>query len=266
MTSPTPSEPRTGSQLYHDGPLPPALGIKLTLLGMVAIYIVQIVFRATGVLALVGSALSDVVVIGGLLLLVRGRAAQAGAFGLRRGAPVFTLAAVLIGIAAWYVNLSFVNLLQVPENERARNAIEELVTQTPLPLTVFAIAMLPALAEELVFRGVLARSLATRLHPAAAIAISSAVFAIYHLQLAQMVTTFVLGLWLGFLTLRARSVVPAMIAHLLNNSIAILISRNELPTTITWMNDHPAPVLVGALVCVVGGLALAALGTAKGTP
>jgi membrane protease YdiL (CAAX protease family) len=150
----------------------------------------------------------------------------------------------------------------VPESERAREAVEKLVTQAPLVVTLLVIAMLPAIAEELVFRGVLLRGLATRLRPVLAIPISAAVFALYHLQPGQMVTTFMLGLALGFLTLRARSVVPAMIVHLINNSMALLIARDDIPSMSKWIANNPAITIVLAAVSVGTGVAI----TAKAHP
>lgn len=262
MTSPTPSEPRTGQQLYHAAPLTPAVGIKVALLGVATIYVVQIGLRSAGVSGLVASALGDVAVIALLILVARGRHDLAGVFGWRRAPTRLVVAAVLIGIAAWYLNLWLVELSQVPEDERARREIERMIARTPLVPTVLAIGVMPAIAEELVFRGVLARSLASRLPALAAIAISSAVFAIYHLQPAQMVTTFILGLALGYLTLRARSIVPAMICHFLNNTIAVVIARHEVPAANAWISEHPIAMLVGAAVLVGGGLVLAARGDA----
>jgi membrane protease YdiL (CAAX protease family) len=246
--------------LYH-GALPPALAAKLTVLGVVSIYVVQLALGAFGVPALIGSAASDLVVIGGLLVYARRHGGQT-LLGIRRAPVLFTVAAVLIGIAAWYINLWLVELLSVPQSERAREAIEKMVTQTALFPTLVVIAMLPAIAEELIFRGVLLRSLATRLRPALAIAISAAVFALYHLQPGQMVTTFMLGLALGFLTLRARSVVPAMIVHLINNSIALLISRNEIPSMSSYIANHPELMVPASIVSVGCGIAIAAKATA----
>jgi membrane protease YdiL (CAAX protease family) len=245
--------------LYHGAAVSPALGGKLTVLGIVTIYVVQLALGALGVPGLVSSATSDLVVITGLLLFVRKRGGQQ-VLGLRRAALVFTLAAVLIGIAAWYLNLSLVELLSVPQNEHTQREVEKMVTQTPLFPTLVAMALLPAIAEELLFRGVLLRSLATLLHPAAAIAISAAVFALYHLQLGQMVTTFMLGLALGLLTLRARSVVPAMFVHLINNSIAVMISRDDIPSVTRWIANHPAIMVVGCIVSVGCGVAITAKG------
>lgn len=236
------------------------MAAKVALLGVVTIYVVQIGLRSAGIHGLLASAVSDIAVIAVLVVLARGRGDLAGVFGVRRAPASFVVAAVLIGVAAWYLNLWLVELVQVPENESARREIQRILEQTPLAPVLAAIAVLPAIAEELVFRGVLLRSLATRFHAGVAIAISSAVFAIYHLEPSQMVTTFMLGLALGYLTLRSRSIVPAMLCHFLNNTIAIVIARDEVPSVGTWITDHPIVMIVAAATLVGSGLVVTAKG------
>ena len=76
----------------------------------------------------------------------------------------------------------------------------------------------------------------------------------------QMVSTFGLGLALAYLTLRADSALPAMVAHLLNNTIAILIARDTLPGVGTWMAANTPAMLAITVTLLGGGLALAARG------
>ena len=75
-----------------------------------------------------------------------------------------------------------------------------------------------------------------------------------------MVATFPLGLALGVLALRSRSVVPGMIAHLLNNATVIFISRDDLPGLGAAIERSPDGVLVVAIGIALAGVALAAKG------
>jgi len=111
--------------------------------------------------------------------------------------------------------------------------------------------VLPALCEEVVFRGVLLQALATRLVPVAAVALSAALFAAYHMSLVQLIPTFTLGIVFATVTLRARSIVPTMVAHLLNNAFALRAQRWP------WLDTYPTLVLAVAAVAFLGGIALA---------
>jgi membrane protease YdiL (CAAX protease family) len=108
----------------------------------------------------------------------------------------------------------------------------------------------------------LLRALAARLDAVSSIGISAGAFALYHLNPPQVISTFGLGLALGFVTLRARSILPAMIVHAINNSVAIVISRDEVPPLGAWMTAHPTISLASSLLVISCGLALAAKGAA----
>jgi membrane protease YdiL (CAAX protease family) len=257
MTSPMPSEPRTGHQLYHVDALAPVAATKLVATAIVVIYAVQIALFGMGLIELAAAAIADLAVLVGLGLYARAHQLSRAHFGLRRPRPIFVVAGVLIGLSAWYLNLWIVVLISPPGGT---GQLQTIVEQTPLSSTLLAIALLPAIVEELVFRGVFLRALAKRFVPAAAIVIASIVFAVYHVLPAQIVSTFGLALALGYLTLRADSVVPAMVAHLLNNSIAIVVSRDELPGVGAWMGAHGTVMLASTAAVLATGLTLAARG------
>ena len=84
------------------------------------------------------------------------------------------------------------------------------------------VGLLAPVCEELVFRGAILRAL-LRWRAAGhwlAIAISALLFALIHVNPAQMPHAFVVGLLLGWLYYRTDSVVPGIVYHWINNSIA----------------------------------------------
>lgn len=267
MTSPIPSEPRTGQQLYHGGAIAPVSRVepiasseawRLLALGIGAIYGIQIALAMVGVAGVIGSAVSDVGCIGVFWWYARKRRIGARGYGFRKVAAQWYGAAVLVGISAWYVNLTIVDALHIPDvSKEMTKVLEDLLHETPLVSTIAAIAVLPALAEEIVFRGSLARGLGRDRPMWQAIVISSAVFGIYHLIPAQVVATFMLGCLLGFVTMRSRSIVPAIVVHFLNNAIAIIVTRDSVPGATAWIGDHPAVMLATAITILLAGIALA---------
>ena len=250
-----PSDPATGQQLYHAEALTPATSLKVVCACVFAIYAVQIGLYQVGVIA-IGAAIAGFgAALCGLLVWARQRGTRWAALGLRRPALGFVIAGVLVGMSAWYPNLYIVSIIEPPGDS---SGLQKVVEETPLAFTVFGIALVPAVAEEVIFRGVFARALATRFSPVHAIGFSAAVFGLYHLLPAQMISTFCLALALGFLTLRARSAVPAMVAHFLNNTVAVVVARHEVPGLTPWLNTHEPAVLAGTSLLLVSGLALAA--------
>lgn len=88
----------------------------------------------------------------------------------------------------------------------------------------FAVGLLAPVCEELVFRGAILRAL-LRWTPRhwLAIAISALLFALIHANPAQMPHAFLVGLLLGWLYYRTDSIVPGIVYHWVNNSIAYVV-------------------------------------------
>jgi uncharacterized protein len=119
-------------------------------------------------------------------------------------------------------------------------------------VSVVVIALLPALGEELVMRGVLLPSLASRVSPARAVVLTAAVFAVIHFDPIRFLFTFVLGLVLGALRLRTGSLWPSVVVHLTLNTLTFLIAPLVDDPTQPYT---PQPVL--GLACLVAGAAIA---------
>ena len=96
--------------------------------------------------------------------------------------------------------------------------------ERPLHLVVFSVAfaMLPALFEEVFFRGILLNSVKGGKVVFSAIVVSL-FFAIYHCSIVQLVYQFVYGIGLYFITKLSKSVFPAIISHFLNNFAVIFL-------------------------------------------
>lgn len=88
--------------------------------------------------------------------------------------------------------------------------------------TILGVVVAPAIAEEVLFRGVIQRGLARRWRPWPALLITSFIFAAFHFPLLQFPVFFVLGLEFGWLYQRSGSVWPGILAHAANNLLAIV--------------------------------------------
>ena len=84
-------------------------------------------------------------------------------------------------------------------------------------LTVLAGSLLPALSEELLYRGFLLRGLLRSWRPGLAIGTSAALFALAHGVDAALAPRFVVGLVLGVAAWRSGSLWPGMVAHFFAN-------------------------------------------------
>lgn len=173
------------------------------------------------------------------------------------GAPArFVVAGALIGVSGWYLNLALIDLLVDVEPAEVET-LQRLVERPSLPAVLLAVALAPAVCEEVLFRGALLRGLASRLHPLVALGIASAMFSVYHWKPVQMLPTLTLGLVLGVLALRAGSILPSVIAHGLNNAMAIVVHRQESESLSRGLAEHPQVALAVFGALFVAGTALA---------
>ena len=256
MTSPI--EPRTAS-LYHASHEPvvePAIAAAIVMATMATYLVVSLVMPPK--LSLIAAQIVLTVVPISTVVIAH-PVRPLAALGLRGAQPRFFVAAVAIGCTAWYVNTRLVALLPLPE--RATHALDALVHRPSFATALAMFALVPAMCEEILFRGVLARAIGRRLPIVLAAAISGAVFAAYHLSLVQALPTLTLGFVLALIAIRADSVLPAMLGHALNNAIAIALSRDELPELGYWLARHPTLALAGCATATAGGIALAVRGS-----
>lgn len=99
------------------------------------------------------------------------------------------------------------------------------------PWGYVAIGILAPLAEEIVFRGAILRTLLgmmSKKNHWVAIMISAVLFGAAHGNAAQFVNSLLMGLLLGWMYYRTKSLVPGILMHWINNTMAYVLS-NLLP-------------------------------------
>ncbi len=90
-------------------------------------------------------------------------------------------------------------------------------------LSILATAVTPAIVEEFALRGVVLHAL-KRFGNGFAVLISAVVFGLLHGNFEQIPFAFLVGLYLGFLTVKTKSIVPAVILHFYNNLSSVVLS------------------------------------------
>ena len=121
-------------------------------------------------------------------------------------------------------------------------------------LVTFSAVILAAVAEEAIFRGMLQQSVEKHVDVTKGVIYSSIAWALVHGNHYMMLQIFLFGFFLGWLAWRTNSIIPTLIAHGLNNAIAILyinFSRDNEPFPIYEWNGHVSPFW---LILAIGGL------------
>lgn len=87
---------------------------------------------------------------------------------------------------------------------------------------ILKVVVIAPVIEEILFRGIIMHGLMRNYRPWYAILLSGILFSFFHLNPWQMSYTFFLGLFLGWIMVRTRSLPLAIIVHALNNLIVFL--------------------------------------------
>jgi len=157
----------------------------------------------------------------------------AEAFSLRPAAPVHWLMVVAAALPLQIAGgaLQFVILVRTPEDSLWRRAMEQLddfvrVDTTRDFLLLFGAAVLTAaVCEEFLFRGLLLQLLRRRSGWIVGIGSSAVLFAVFHLNPVVLAPVGLVGAYLAVLVWRSGSLYPAIMAHALNNGLALFASQ-----------------------------------------
>ena len=129
-----------------------------------------------------------------------------------------------IEISAFLVDSGFLPPPPMEGLSRISNIMKSADFSPWLTLSVFALT--PSICEEIAFRGFILSGLARGGRLGIAVVISSLMFGIIHMIPQQAFNAAMLGLLLGLLAVYSRSLLPAIVFHLCNNTIATLYGKN----------------------------------------
>ncbi|MBW3598162.1 MAG: ABC transporter permease subunit [Planctomycetes bacterium] len=141
--------------------------------------------------------------------------------------PLTLPAAVLLAIALHPLVVVLSKGIQMlyPLGEGTREQLTQITSilnEAPLPYLLLVLAVVPAICEELAFRGFILSGLRHLGHRRAAIVISSIFFGVTHGVLQQSLSACAVGVILGYLAIQTGSLLPCILFHMTHNSLAVL--------------------------------------------
>lgn len=145
------------------------------------------------------------------------------------------------------------------------NAIANPVSETSMLLTIFFIGVVPAIFEELVYRGVILSGYDNVSIKTAAI-FSGLYFAYMHLDIQRLLYTLALGIIFGYLVRITKSIYSSMLCHFLVNSIQmvflkVVMSKSEqVDSSAQSIKDLPGAkqitMIIALIIMILVGLLL----------
>jgi len=194
-------------------------------------------------------------------------------------------AALALGLSLWafahevVVLQGTIGLVSFSEEqiEAARRILAQMRSELSPVHVLLALAVVPAVCEEFFFRGYLLSALATRMSSRSAVLLSGLLFGLFHLLVTdrlaveRFLPSTLLGLVLGWVCVRTRSIVPGMLLHAAHNGLLMMISYYQpelaargfgIEEQANLESSHlPASWLAGAGLVAAVGFGLMSLAT-----
>ncbi|MBT4868073.1 MAG: CPBP family intramembrane metalloprotease [Planctomycetaceae bacterium] len=155
----------------------------------------------------------------------------------------------------WELFLTFFPTLKNISKTTSMDQIADIVPQTSFPLLLTLVAFVPAVAEELVFRGVIGRGLVARWGLPVGVLMTSVLFAAVHVHPVHAFALIPLAICIHLSYLSTRSFWAPMAIHFTNNAVAAAVMysmRDQLEEMKQAATPEPSlPIFLAAGCCVV---------------
>ena len=127
-----------------------------------------------------------------------------------------------IGVYALMLVASFVLISIFPQSAENTAMTFDVLMKQPFALVVLVMTVMPAIGEELYFRGLVFGSLRHRYSAVWAIVISSVIFGVFHLSLVKIIPTGMLGACFAYVAYTSGSIYIGMFLHFFNNLVSAI--------------------------------------------
>lgn len=148
-----------------------------------------------------------------------------------------------------------------PESAQNVNISFDEIFSHPFIIVVLVVALMPAVGEELLFRGLIYGSMKHKYSVVWAIVISSVVFGVFHGSIVRILPTGILGACFAYVLYKTNSIYVTSCMHFFNNFIAIVAStKPELMQKILPILTKETLSISEMIIMLVVGVACLAVG------
>ncbi len=132
-----------------------------------------------------------------------------------------------VGGYGFLMLISVILSLFMKESVQNVNKLFEDYMKLPVLVLALLLAVLPAICEEIMFRGFLFGTMRTYAKRLTAILVVSAIFGIYHMSLIRFITTSLLGIIFAYAVSETDSIFCSMLMHFCNNLVSVLMMKYQ---------------------------------------
>ena len=182
-------------------------------------------------------------------------------FWLRIPSPRSILVTVILfaGIALTMSSILYIQNRLFPFPKEMLDALEKImqpVYSRPFWQVLALIALMPAVCEEITFRGIVFSGMLTRKKAWTAMVITSLFFAVFHLSLHRFPGVFLIGLGACFVVWISGSILTGILLHALSNGFVSLIALYPQYDILGINQMRPSPYALIGLILIAAAIFL----------
>ena len=174
------------------------------------------------------------------------------------------LLVLLIGVIAMFGFSPLVSMFDYLTSsigyQSSTSGIEQIVKTLNIPqfmIIVVCVGLLPAICEELIFRGIVTNGL-KKYKIAVVVGLSAVLFALLHQNLQQLLYQLFLGGVMTYIVIKTGSIIYTMLLHFFNNFLILLMAYLSSDTaevvdySNAWNIIYPILLVIVAVVSIIG--------------
>lgn len=161
-----------------------------------------------------------------------------------------TILYILAALACYLLALDVMSLISLfsPETVDSYVTMMQELQGGNEGLMALTVVLLAPFGEECIFRGILLKNFKKHLPVLAAIILQAVFFGIFHMNIVQGIYVVILGCVCGYAAHKEKSVLPAILIHLVYNSCSYifqLLPESILDMDLLWVFAPIVPIVIG---------------------
>ncbi len=166
------------------------------------------------------------------------------------------IGAVVLWIGGYIlVSISSQTLLNIfPQNMEVLENLNHALYKDDFLINLFVIALMPAICEEMLFRGFIFTSFKSKKNANMAIIGSAILFGFMHIDFIRIIPTAILGVILAYAVYKTGSIFVAMLIHFINNGLVVLMMhypKNNIANVVEYVNIYSPNFDIGRFVILI---------------
>ena len=166
------------------------------------------------------------------------------------------IGAVVLWIGGYIlVSISSQILLNMfPQNMEVVENLNHALYEDKFLINLFVVALMPAICEEMLFRGFIFTSFTGKKNYKMAIIGSAILFGFMHIDFIRIIPTAILGVILAYAVYKTGSIFVAMLIHFINNGLVVLMMhypKNNIVNVIEHLNIYSPNFDIGRFAILI---------------